>query len=109
MLSPPSGKGSRAQISQHPGDLETHHVEKLPEASERQRKGLLQVLECISRHKGKEFFFFLTSGALLPSFLSLNIATRLFLVPQLPDERAEPCEPLALPACRELGAELAGS
>lgn len=78
-------------------------MEKLPEASEPQLKGSLQVLECTLRGKEKGWVFFLNPS---PSFLSLNITAKLGLVPELPDERAEPCEP---PACRELGAELAGS
>lgn len=69
------------------------HVEKLAEASKPQPKGLIQVLECILRHKGKEKLWgFVISGALLPSFLSLNTAAKLVLVPQLPDEHTEPCK-----------------
>ena len=83
------------------------HGRSFPTQPEPQPKALRQVLEPILRCKGKENVFFLTSGALLPSFLSPSVAAKLLLVPQVPDERAEPCQPPALPACRELGAELA--
>lgn len=86
------------------------HVEKLPEASEPQPKGLIQVLERILRHKGKEMLWvFLISGALLPSFLSLNTAAKLVLVPQLPDERTEPCKLPVLGAWHRAHRELASA